>query len=58
MDSPRIPLQVIMTAAKTVFRASDAVPGPPATMSVTIRPTSMTVTATARTSDPIGSPTR
>src|SRR4029453_5631831 len=55
---PTIPLQVIITAANTVSRANDAVPGPPEIISVTIRPTSMTVTATARTSDPNGSPTR
>ncbi len=57
-DSPRIPLQVIITAANTVSRASDAVSGPPDTMSVTISPTSITVTATASTSEPKGSPTR
>jgi hypothetical protein len=55
---PTIPLVVIMTAANTVSRASEAVSWPPESMSVTIRPTSITVTATARTSDPNGSPTR
>lgn len=53
-----MPLAVIMTAAKTVSRASEAVSGPPETMRVTINATSITVTATARTSDPNGSPTR
>src|SRR5215213_1466637 len=53
-----MPLQVIITAAKTVSRASELVSGPPDTISVTINATSMTVTATARTSDPNGSPTR
>src|SRR5215218_6477786 len=53
-----MPLQVIMTAAKTVSRARDAVSGPPDTMSVTMSATSMIVTATASTSEPNGSPTR
>src|SRR5215210_4134041 len=57
-DSPTMPLHVIITAAKTVSRASVAVSAPPDTISVTIRPTSITVTATARASDPNGSPTR
>ena len=57
-DSPTMPLQVIITAAKTVSRASDAVSGLPAIIRVTMRPTSMSVTATASTSDPNGSPTR
>jgi hypothetical protein len=57
-ESPTIPLHVIITAANTVSRARVAVSGPPATMSVTMSPTSMTVTATARVSDPNGSPTR
>lgn len=39
-------------------RASDAVSDPPDTISVTISPTSITVTAMASTSDPNGSPTR
>ena len=56
---PRMPLQVIITAANTVSRASVAVSSPvPETISVTIRPTSITVTATARTIEPNGSPTR
>ena len=58
IDSPMIPLQVIMTAAKTVSRASVSVALSVDTISVTIRPTSITVTATASTSDPNGSPTR
>ena len=33
-------------------------PGPPPIISITIKPTSMTVTATASTSEPSGSPTR
>jgi hypothetical protein len=49
---------VIITAANTVSRASVAVSGPPDTERVTISATSMTVTATASTSDPNGSPTR
>src|SRR5829696_1937941 len=53
-----MPLQVIITAAKTVSRASELVSGPPDTINVTINATSMTVTPTARTSDPNGSPTR
>src|SRR4051794_34463028 len=56
--SPRMPLQVIITAANTVSRGSEAASGPPDTMSVTISATSITVTATASTSDPNGSPTR
>jgi hypothetical protein len=53
-----MPLQVIITAANTVSRASVSVPESLETISVTISATSMTVTATARTSDPKGSPTR
>ena len=56
--SPTIPLVVIMTAAKTVSRASDAVSGLPEAIKLTIRPTSMIVTATARITEPNGSPTR
>ena len=51
-DRPTMPLQVMITAAKTVSRASVAASPPPVTISVTMRATSMTVTATARTSDP------
>src|SRR5580765_7204087 len=57
-DSPTMPLQVIITAANTVSRASEAVSLPPLTIRVTISATSMIVTATASTSDPNGSPTR
>src|SRR6476646_9018254 len=57
-DRPTMPLQVIITAAKTVSRASDWVSLPPLIMRVTISATSMIVTATARTSEPNGSPTR
>ena len=58
-DRPMIPLSVIITAAKTVSRASVATSsGSPETISVTISATSMIVTATARTSEPYGSPTR
>ena len=53
-----MPLQVIMTAAKTVSRASEDVLSPPLIISVTISATSMMVTATASTSEPNGSPTR
>jgi len=55
---PTIPLQVIIAAAKTVSRANVEVSGPPETISITMSPTSMTVTATARISAPNGSPTR
>lgn len=47
-----------MTAAKTVSRASEAVFSPPLIIRLTISATSITVTATASTSDPNGSPTR
>ena len=54
-----MPFALIITAANTVSRASVEVSLPePPTISVTIRATSMTVTATARTSEPNGSPTR
>ena len=49
---------MIIAAAKTVSRARVAVSGPPDTIRVTMRATSMIVTATARTSEPKGSPTR
>ena len=51
-------MQVIITAANTVSRAREAALSPPDSIRVTIRATSITVTATARTSDPYGSPTR
>src|SRR5262245_36214615 len=53
-----MPLQTIMTAAKTVSRASPAFSAGAAIMTETISATSMTVTATARTSVPKGSPMR
>ena len=56
--SPTMPLVEIITAANTVSRAYVDVWSPPDTISVTISATSMTVTATARTSEPNGSPTR
>lgn len=55
---PTMPLQVIMTAAKTVSLARVELLSPPSAISVTIRATSMIVTATARTREPKGSPTR
>ena len=58
IEMPTTPLQVIITAAKTVSRASVSVLSPPPTIRVTISPTSITVTATASTSEPNGSPTR
>ena len=53
-----MPLVVIITAAKTVSRASDSALAPPDAIRVTISATSITVTATASTSDPNGSPSR
>ena len=47
-----MPLTVIITAAKTVSRARPEVSLSVVTISVTMRPTSMMVTATARTSEP------
>jgi hypothetical protein len=57
-QSPTTPLHVIIAAAKTVSRARLSVSDPPDAISVTMSPASMTVTATARISDPSGSPTR
>ena len=57
-ERPTMPLTVIITAAKTVSRARPAVSPPPLTIRVTMSATSITVTATASTSDPNGSPTR
>jgi hypothetical protein len=56
---PAMPLQVIITAAKTVSRASVELLSPPSTIRVTMRATSMVVTATAsrraeRFTDPVG----
>ncbi len=53
-----MPLRMIITAANTVSRASGAVASPPASISETISATSITVTASARTRVPNGSPTR
>src|SRR5215472_8445961 len=53
-----MPLHTIMTTAKTVSRARPAFSAGAATMTETIRATSMIVTATARTSVPNGSPVR
>src|SRR5215472_6501023 len=58
IDRPTMPLQVRMTAANTVSRASVWAAPAPAIISVTMSATSMTVTATASTSEPYGSPTR
>src|SRR3954447_5443931 len=57
-EIPTIPLAVMITAANTVSRASVEVSLPPATISVTISATSITVTEIASTSEPNGSPTR
>jgi hypothetical protein len=57
-DTPMTPEQVMITAENTVSRAKADAFSPPETIKVTIRATSMTVTATARTSEPNGSPTR
>jgi hypothetical protein len=58
-QTPTMPLQVIITAANTVSRARVAASsGVLDAIRVTIRATSMTVTATASTSEPNGSPTR
>src|SRR5215831_10670969 len=53
-----MPLHTIMTAANTVSRASPAFCPGAATMTETIRATSITVTAMARISVPNGSPVR
>src|SRR5262245_25963144 len=58
IDSPPMPFDVMMTAANTVSRARVSAEPAPAIINVTIRATSITVTATASTSDPNGSPTR
>ena len=55
---PTMPLRLIITAANTVSRARVEVSLPPETISDTISATSITVTATASTSEPKGSPTR
>jgi len=53
-----MPLHTIITAANTVSRASPAFSAGAAIMTETIRAVSITVTASARTSVPKGSPTR
>ena len=53
-----MPLQTIMIAEKTVSRASEAFSGPPPSIIETTSATSITVTATARSRVPKGSPTR
>ena len=53
-----MPLTLIITAATTVSRASADVSSSPLIIKVTISATSITVTATARISEPNGSPTR
>ena len=53
-----MPVLVIITAANTASRATTVAVGPPASITETISPTSMTVTATARINVPNGSPTR
>jgi hypothetical protein len=55
---PTTPLQMIMIAAKMVSRGSVALSAPPASIIDRINAASMTVTATASTSVPSGSPTR
>ena len=55
---PTMPLHTIMTAAKTVSRASPAFSAGAAIMTETISAVSITVTARARISVPNGSPTR
>ncbi len=53
-----MPFITIMTPAKTVSRASAAFSPGAAIMTETMRATSITVTATASTSVPNGSPVR
>jgi hypothetical protein len=55
---PMTPLQMIMIAEKIVSRGSFALSGPPASIIDTISPVSISVTASARTSVPSGSPVR
>ncbi|MGY3355171.1 hypothetical protein ACVWZK_001834 [Bradyrhizobium sp. GM0.4] len=53
-----MPLQTIMTAAKTVSRASPAFSAGAAIITETMSAVSITVTANARIRVPNGSPTR
>jgi hypothetical protein len=55
---PITPLQMIMIAEKIVSRGSFALSGPPASIIDTINPVSISVTASASTSVPSGSPVR
>ena len=55
--SPITQLSTIISAEKTVSRATDSLPSEPASMMETISPTSRIVTHTARMIEPIGSPT-
>jgi hypothetical protein len=55
--SPTTPVQMIMMAENTVSLATAAAPAPPASIKVTISATSMTVTDSASTKVPRGSPT-
>ncbi|CAB4570122.1 unannotated protein [freshwater metagenome] len=57
IDSPTMPLQVIMMAEKTVSRPNVAAPPSEDNMIATIKPTSITVTAKARIKAPIALPT-
>src|SRR5262249_1860030 len=57
-QAPTMPLHTIMTAANTVSRARPALSAANPSMIETISATSMTVTATARTRVPKGSPIR
>ena len=53
-----MPFRMIITVANTVSRARAEADSPPASISVTISPTSIAVTAAASTSVPNGSPSR
>src|SRR5262245_26749083 len=55
---PTMPLHTIVTAANTVPRASPALAAAESPITETRSDSSMTVTATARTSGPNGSPMR
>ena len=57
-QSPTTPLQIIITVAKTVSRARLRVSSPPESIMETISASSITVTASANTKVPSGSPTR
>ncbi len=55
---PMMPFRMIITAANTVSRANAAASAPPAIIKETMSATSISVTASASTSVPYGSPTR